>query len=304
LTIDDKPTTHLIERAAARLRQPAAPAPAADPAAVAARAGTPQDSWLEPKQDLPGILPGILPGDGSRPAILDDAVLARAGLIDWDSRGTRIYEEISIAQHNLLRYSFGENGAAPIRSGNIVMVTSALAGEGKSFIALNLAAAVALQAERKVLLIDGDSKPHSLGRIFGLSEAPGLLDLTKGDRDLADLVIPTAKANLEFLPLGSGAPPARARIAGLIEEIGRRDSARVIILDTAPCLSSSDPHTLASVVGQIVFVIAAGLTQQGDIEAALDLVQACPMVSLLLNKIKPWSAHAFGSYGHYSAADD
>ena len=298
MTIDDKPT-HLIERAAARLRQPAALAPAADSAAVLAR------DRASTQRAPPGAPERAPVKDGSRPATLDELALTKAGLIDWESRGTRIFEELSIAQHNLLRYSFGENGTAAARSGNLVMVTSALAGEGKSFISLNLAAVIAQQAERKVLLIDGDGKRHSLGHIFGLATAPGLLDLAKGGLDLADLVIPTTKANLGFLPLGGGGEPlSRARIAGLVEDIGHRDSQRLIILDTAPCLSSSDPHTLASVVGQTVFVIAAGLAQQGDIEAALDLVQTCPMVSLLLNKVKPWSAHAFGSYGYYSAAHD
>lgn len=183
------------------------------------------------------------------------------------------------------------------------MVTSALAGEGKSFISLNLAVAIAQQAEREVLLIDGDVKPGSLAGTFGLSGSPGVLDLEGGERDLADLIIPTTRANLGFLPLGGcGKAISQVRMASLVADIGRRDGQRLIILDTPPCLSSSDPHTLAPVVGQTVFVVAAGLAQQGDIEAALDLVQACPVTSLLLNKIKPWSAHAFGSYGYYSAA--
>jgi protein-tyrosine kinase len=295
LTIDEKP--HLIERAAARLRQPAALAPAADPfiAPARERAGPQQAPHSAPERDPAG--------EGNRPALIDETALARAGLIDWEKRGTRIFEEFSIVQANLLRYSFGENGTAAARAGNLVMVTSALAGEGKSFISLNLAVAIAQQAEREVLLIDGDTKPGSLAGAFGLSRAPGVLDLAGGDRDLADLIIPTTKANLGFLPLGGhGKAVSQVRVASLVADIGRRDSQRLIILDTPPCLSSSDPHTLAPVVGQTVFVIAAGLAQQGDIEAALDLVQACPMISLLLNKIKPWSAHAFGSYGYYSAA--
>jgi receptor protein-tyrosine kinase len=51
-------------------------------------------------------------------------------------------------------------------------------------------------------------------------------------------------------------------------------------------------------VGQVVLVVASGSTQQGDVEAALDLLQACPHISLLLNKIPMWMAQSFGSYSY------
>jgi protein-tyrosine kinase len=294
LTIDDK-RLHLIERAAARLHQPAAPPPTADPDGVA-----------EIERRSPHRVTRIVPvlDDGTRAAPIDAAALTRAGLIDWDRRGTRIVEELRIAQNNLLRHSFADNGAAAPRSGNLVMVTSALAGEGKSFISLNLAAGIARLTERRVLLIDADTKPASLRQMFGLSAAPGLLDLTRvGAFDIDDLIVPTTWENLEFLPLGGGGgePSSHKRIAGLVADIGRRDDERLIILDAPPCLSSSDPHTLAPVVGQTVLVIAAGFTQQTDVEAALDLVRTCPVVSLLLNKVRLWNGHSFGSYGHSPA---
>lgn len=304
MIVDDDKPSHLIERAAARLRQSAELVPAADAATVTVLAPAGRQQTAARLAPEPAREPVPEPArDGSRPALIDASALARGGLIDWEHRDARVLEELSIAQNNLLRYSFGENGAAAARSGHLVMVTSAHAGEGKSFIALNLAAAIAQQSERRVLLIDSDAKPNSLGHLFGLSAAAGLLDLSTGGRALADLVIPTAKANLEFLPLGGhGESLSRTRMASLVAEIGRQDKERLIILDTAPCLLSSDPHTFAPIVGQTVFVVAAGLTQQGEIETALDLVQSCPVVSLLLNKVRSGSGLAFGSYGHHSAA--
>jgi protein-tyrosine kinase len=297
LTIDDH-RIHLIERAAARLRQPAIPASAAEASVVA------EIAQASPERAVPRLEPEQRPLDGStRPAALDAAALMKAGLIDWDVQDSRIVEEFRIVQNNLLRYSFGEDGAALNRAGNLVMITSAFAGEGKSFVALNLAVGIARQTERRVLLIDTDPKTRSLGQTFSLSTAPGLLDLTREGRpEIEGLIVPTIWENLEFLPLGNrgnGADaPSRTRIAGLIADIGRRYDERLIILDTASCLSSSDPHTLAPVMGQTVLVVAAGLTQQSDVEAALDLVRTCPVVSLLLNKIRSWSGHSFGSYGH------
>lgn len=298
MTPDDR-HAHLIERAAARLRQPGTTASPAGSGAVMAldRAVPLRDSLFAPERSRADR--------GDRLPAIEESVLTRAGLVEWGRRGARILEELSIAQHNLLRQSFGENGTATARGGNVVMITSALPGEGKSFVSLNLAAAVARQAERRVLLIDCDAKAASLGDLFGLSAAPGLLDLAERGRELDDVTVPTARERLEFLPLGQGGeaePLSWARIAGLVEEIGQRDRERLVILDTAPCLSSSDPHALAPVVGQTVLVVAAGVTQQDDIEAALDLVQTCPKVSLLLNRLTAGTRHGFGAYEYHAMA--
>jgi protein-tyrosine kinase len=107
------------------------------------------------------------------------------------------------------------------------------------------------------------------------------------------------------LPLGSGVDQsaeffASKRMADVLQGLSRRYPDRPIIVDSSPCLSSSNPHVLAPIVGQVIIVVAAGSTQQGDVEAALDLVQNCRHVSLLLNRIASWNLHSFGSYAYPS----
>jgi len=239
---------------------------------------------------------------GAAPVSAD--ALAKAGLIDRAQRHSRISEEFRIIQSKLLREAFGGNGVAAAARGNLIVVTSALPGEGKSFVTMNLAAGIARQGDRRVLLIDADVKPDSLGQIMGLSGAPGLFDLVRsGSHSIDDLIVPTTVEHLDILPPGTGAAEsaelfASKRMAELLEELGQRYADRPIIFDSSPCLSSSNPHALAPWVGQIVVVVAAGSTHQGDVEAALDLVQNCPSVSLLLNKIAPWNLHSFGSYAY------
>jgi protein-tyrosine kinase len=70
-----------------------------------------------------------------------------------------------------------------------------------------------------------------------------------------------------------------------------------VIIDTPPCMVSSDAATMAPLVGQIVFVVEASRTQQDEVEASLSMLSACPRISLLLNKSEQASAH-FGSYGY------
>jgi len=57
------------------------------------------------------------------------------------------------------------------------------------------------------------------------------------------------------------------------------------VIDSPACLSNSDPIELASVVGQIVLVVEAGQTRRKDVEGALDLIDACPNISLVLNRM-------------------
>ena len=85
----------------------------------------------------------------------------------------------------------------------------------------------------------------------------------------------------------------------LIQRLSRRYADRLLILDAAPCLSTSDPAALAPVVGQILFVVEAERTQREEVEAALDLIQACPLVMLLLNKMQVTNRYTFGAYSNY-----
>jgi protein-tyrosine kinase len=290
--------SHLIERAAARLAQPQA---LQSKVALGVRAHTQRDV-PDTRSSVAAEAEISAAGRNERAPQIDSVCLAKAGLIL--QQHSRVAEEFRIIQNRVLRQSFGDHGVAASEGSNLVMITSALKGEGKSFISINLAGEVARQGDRRVLLVDTDPKPDRLSQILGVGAARGLLDLGRDiGLEVADVMVPTAADNLDVLPFGisdrrSGEVFASRRMGEVIEEIGRRYSDRLVIFDAPPCLSSSAPHTLATVCAQAVLVVAASSTQQGDIEAALDLLQVCPQVSLLLNKIAPWLAHSFGSYGH------
>jgi protein-tyrosine kinase len=183
-------------------------------------------------------------------------------------------------------------------------VTSARPKEGKTFAALNLAASIARQGDRQVLLVDADAKRGSLGDALGLTEAPGLLDLALGPLlDPLPLLRPTEIGMLSVLPVGQhrGERPelfASDQMVRAMQSLGRRFADRLVILDVSPCLSTSDPATLAPVVGQILFVIEAERTQRDEVEASLDLIQTCPTITLLLNKVKMSTPRSFGVYSY------
>jgi Mrp family chromosome partitioning ATPase len=289
---------HLIERAAVRLDGASG---LTAPASVA--------SFPDPARAPDGVSVGVEPRRDwvtkSRP-IIEREALERAGAVDWDGSSSRVAEEFRIVYAEVLRKSLGADREISAPRSKLVMITSALSGEGKSFTAINLAVGIARHNDHRILLIDAERRPGSLSDRLGVATAPGLLDLA-ADRDLdpAECVFASCEPNLDFLPCGSGSAEEAESLgasstADVVESLARGYPDRLVLIDAPACLSSSRPHLFAPLVGHSVLVVAAGSTQEGDIEAALGLIRGCPSVSLLLNKVSRWQAHSFGSYAYSS----
>ena len=182
------------------------------------------------------------------------------------------------------------------------MLTSARPGEGKSFSALNLAGSLASCSHKPVILVDMDPQRCTLSTNLHLLARPGLLDLAYDNRlPMADVLIGTALSNLRVLPAGQSRPdmPSGGKpIVSALERLCRAHRECLIVLDTPPCLSSSYPSMLAPSVGQVVMLVEAQRTQRAELESALDLIDACPTVMLLLNKVQMTASDTFGAYGY------
>ena len=236
-------------------------------------------------------------------ASIDAASLERAGVVDWSRTRTRISEEFRLVQRQIIGSAFGP-GSEPGFS-NLLLVTSARPGEGKSFMAANLAGSIARQGDHNVLLVDADSKHDSICNALGLAQSRGLLDLAADPQlDPTPLIVKTPIERLSILPVGRERERSAELFSGndmtrLIQSLGRRYADRLLILDAPPCLSTSDPAVLAPVVGQILFVVEAERTQRDEVEASLDLIQACPTITMVLNKQQTSSRYTFGAYSSY-----
>jgi protein-tyrosine kinase len=287
--------------------------PAPPPLAAPAIHGQPgQAAMLDRPADFGASVPPLGPRGGladpaagmlQGPASVDAVSLERAGMVDWSRTRTRISEEFRLVQRQIIRSAFGP-GAEPGFS-NLLMVTSARPGEGKSFMSTNLAGSIARQGDHHVLLVDADSKRDSICYSLGLAQARGLLDLAANPKlDPAPLIVKTPIERLSILPVGrererSAELFSTKEMTRLIQSLGRRYADRLLILDAPPCLSTSDPAVLAQVVGQILFVVEADRTQRDEIEASLDLIQACPTITMVLNKQQISSRYTFGAYSSY-----
>ena len=243
------------------------------------------------------------------PPIVQLDALERAGMVVARTTRTRISEEYRIAIGRILRVLHETTDIQGAR--NVLMVTSARPGEGKSFTALNLAGSIAQNGTDAVLLVDVDPKVKPLSDQLGLGEVQGFLDLVS-DPSLRpeDLLRVTAIPNLAVMPVGTRLGGAAQTIGGTasmrpiiptITRLARRFPKHLIMLDAPPCLSTSDPHTLAPHVGQVVLVVEAERTQRSEVEAAVDLVRVCPSITLLLNKVRMTTSHTFGAYDYFGS---
>jgi protein-tyrosine kinase len=277
-------TIGLIERAAALLRQQEA---------------------TEPTQPVPPLKPAGEPvlSPGGPQLVLDRGRLAGFGIAIPSAGRSRTVEEFRLVKRNLMSAWSQSDLMADRRSSRLIMVTSARPGEGKTFTAVNLALAFASERSVKALLVDADTQHSTLPKILGIPGDKGIVDVLTGNRELSEVLIQTSIPNLLILPGGRGGPHvpellSSHEMGALLDEMSQRLADRYIIIDTPPCMASSDAATLAPLVGQIVFVVEAHNTQQGEIEAALSTLSACPRISLLLNKSDSMGTEHFGSYGY------
>jgi exopolysaccharide/PEP-CTERM locus tyrosine autokinase len=190
-----------------------------------------------------------------------------------------------------------------IANGNLIMVTSALAGEGKSFTAINLAMSIATELDTTVMLVDADVARPSVLRVLGLPPGPGLLDLVLDEKlDMSSVLLKTNIDKLSILP--SGTPHERATellasdaMIHLLENMASRYSDRIIIFDSPPLLLTTESRVLAAHMGQIVLVVRAESTMQSDVHHALSNIESCPVKMLVLNQARTASKGTYG-YGY------
>jgi receptor protein-tyrosine kinase len=233
------------------------------------------------------------------------ARLHRMGVVSPDAEKSKIAEEFRIIKRPLIANAFGQ-GAARVKRGNLIMVTSSLPGEGKSFCAINLAISMAMEMDRTVLLIDADVAKPRIPEYLGIHADKGLLDVLQDKHlKLSDVMIKTDIAKLTILPAGRTYKRATELLASaamtrLVEDIGNRYPDRIILFDSPPLLATSESSVLATHMGQIVMVVEAEKTSQEAVREALSHIQSCEVVGMLLNKTTPTPGADY-YYGHYGS---
>jgi protein-tyrosine kinase len=234
---------------------------------------------------------------------LDLQRLHQMGMVTRDGGRTSVAEDFRIIKRPLLRNALGTVDSG-LRHGNLIVVTSALAGEGKSYCAINLAMSIAMENDHTVMLVDADVARPSVLPVLGLGPAPGLMDVLLSDSlPLADVILRTNIPGLTLLPAGRNSQRATELLASqamstLLAEIATRYADRIIIFDSPPLLLTSEASVLATQMGQVVVVVEAETTTRRAVREALRRLEHCPRVTLICNK-----ARAFAGADHYGYYD-
>ncbi len=255
------------------------------------------------ERDLSAIKPGVVPA--MAPLQLCDINLehlADKGFLSPSSGRSQLALEMRrIKRPLLLSIQKAEVSGDSERPINLIMITSALPGEGKTFIAINLAISLAAELDRKVLLVDGDIARGDVSRQLEIQNERGLADLIQETNYLAeDCVLTSNIERLSVLPAGQNNDHmdelfASEMMSRLTKEIATADPERIIIFDTSPLLSTTEAAVLAQYMGQVVMVVEANKTPQDAVAQAVIQLEACANVSMLLNKT---NHQGFGGYGY------
>ncbi len=209
-------------------------------------------------------------------------------------------EQFKILRTNLL---FPASGKKP-RS---IMVTSVAEGEGKSFVAANLAVSVATHVNWNVLLVDCDLRRPSIHRQFGFPEVPGLSCYLSNGMKLPSLLQRTAVEHLTILP--AGRPPdnpsellSSERMAAFIDEVVARYSDRLIILDSPPPKLTAESAALARHVDGILLVIKHGSTPRDSAVELVNILGKNKILGAIVNNFNAGSSRCQKKYyggGYY-----
>lgn len=221
----------------------------------------------------------------------------RPPTLDW-SRSQDAYTEAIRTMRSLILL---EHGRQPLRS---LLVTSALAGEGKSTCTAHMAIAHALQG-RKTLLIDADLRRPSQHNHFSMQNESGLAEIILEDRSISDVrkVVPGIE-NLHVITAGQlfqkAAHLVGTRIAALLEDAAADYD--LVLVDAPPMLGLAEPIQIACATDGVILIAQAGQTNQDAVAAALGTLQRLDVhvLGLVLNKVRRQMSSTYEHYGVYA----
>jgi exopolysaccharide/PEP-CTERM locus tyrosine autokinase len=309
----------LVEKALQKLqkeREAAAGEVRRDAAAGHSAVTEPTADVVPPQRDLPpagepvkrsvpdfgATMPGM-PGVPRREIKIDAVALRAAGVLPPDAQERVVGNQFRHIKRPLLAGALGRGGPI-VPNGRLIMVGSALQGDGKTFSCLNLACSLALEHDVSVLLVDADVARPQLSRLLGLDNVPGIMDaLTDFEMHPLEVVVKTDQPGLEFVPAGRrrdnmAESLASRRLDELLAEWLAVSPNRIVLFDTSPLLVTNEARVLATKVGQVLLVVREDVTPQSAVKDALRFVRTGSSVSLILNDSRAGGASGYYGYSY------
>jgi capsular exopolysaccharide synthesis family protein len=181
-----------------------------------------------------------------------------------------------------------------------VLITSTLPGEGKTFVATNLALSIVRQPERRVLLIDADLRAGEGHEVLGASNVLGLSDYLQGTAGEFEVIQKSAGSNLCFISKGSHVPnPSELLLGDRLKTLLDRLTPAFdwVILDSPPILAVHDPSCLADLCDGVLMVVRSGTTSEDGARKAAAEFRDKHLIGVVLNQVDPVEME--DTYGNY-----
>ncbi len=273
----------------------------------------PPSTTADPKSDVGSRASSGIEGrkKSAAPEIvrIDLERLAAAGFLSFDGTNSRQDEDYQKIKRRVLANTVPGVSSSD-KPANLIMITSSVPGEGKTFTSVNMALSLTREVDHTILAVDTDIVKRDMSRMFGALDRRGLYDvLNDPNLPLADVMYRTNIPNLVILPAGLNQAVrtevlASARMRAITEELSTRYSDRLVIFDTSPILATSTAMALAPQVGQFILVVEANKTKHETLSAALNLIDDTPVTGLILNKSKQQTRNTYDYYGYYTKGSD
>ena len=240
----------------------------------------------------------------SRTLEINFSALSAMGFLTPDDNASPIAQELRIVKRPILTnvsQGVGRNNA----KNNLLVVTSALPGEGKTFSAINLALSIAMEVDRTVLLVDADNARAGISNALGFDAGKGLSDLlVNPNMSINDALIRTNMPNLMLMSAGTQQPNMTELFASdamerLIADMSNRYPDRIVIFDSSPMTITTEARVLASLVNQVLLVVEANRTPQQVVKSAIESLGNNKEIGILLNKTLTHNVTGYG-YGYGS----
>lgn len=287
----------LVERALKKLQESRGNSPPAT--------GVPAQQQRAPLPPAAVVRAEPLPRS-SRVVTIDYGALRALELLPAETEERRLMQEYRQIKRPLIANAMGR-GVPELANGHVILISSALPGDGKTFTTINLAFSMALEKDISVLLVDADVAKRHVSRVMGIADEPGLLDVLRDEGvDVESKIIDTDIPGLSLLPAGKASTTATeylasARMETIVQQLVANDPNRIVLVDSPPLLLTSESRALAGICGQVVLVVRAGQTPQQAVFEALQLLGEGRSIGLVLNGGS--DENRVGYYGYYGEAE-
>lgn len=235
-----------------------------------------------------------------------DEIRARCVHTDWHpDPNVNVFSDAALSSHGAEQFRTLRSRLYQLRSSQplrTLLVTSSVPGEGKTFIATNLAQAVVRQPDRRALIIDADLRCARLHTVLGAPSAPGLTDYLRGEADEMSVIQHGQEGNLCIIPGGNEVTnPSELLSNGRLKVLLERVTPVFdwVILDSPPCLPVADAGILAELCDGVLLVVRAGSTPSSTVQRACQEMQSRNLVGVALNAVL--QSHLHSSHYYYQS---